>query len=63
MKKAFNFKKELSFEEEYNLNTRPLEIDLLVIKKEPSVQIKNEIGHFFRSYNLLEYKHHIQFVP
>lgn len=49
-------RKELSFEEEYNLNTRPLEIDLLVIKKEPSVQIKNEIGHFFRSYNLLEYK-------
>lgn len=37
----------LVFEKEYNLNTKPLEIDLLVIKKEASVQIGNEIGAFF----------------
>lgn len=29
----------LVFEKEYNLNAKPLEIDLLVIKKEPSVLI------------------------
>ena len=32
----------LIFEKEYNLNTKPLEIDLLVIKKETSVRIEND---------------------
>jgi len=49
-------RKELYFEAEYNLNTKPLEVDLLVIKKEASAEIKNEIGKFFRRDNLLEYK-------
>ena len=35
---------DLIYEKEYKLNTKPLEIDLLVIKKEPDVQIVNEIG-------------------
>ena len=48
--------KDLVFEREYNLNTKPLEIDLLIIKKEKEVTIRNEIGHFFRKYNVLEYK-------
>lgn len=39
---------DLVFEKEYNLNTKPLEIDLMVIKKEASVRIENEIGTFFR---------------
>ena len=34
----------LVFQQEYNLNTRPLEVDLLIIKKDSSVQIGNEIG-------------------
>lgn len=34
---------DLIFEKEYNLNTKPLEIDLLVIKKEASFQIGSEI--------------------
>ena len=42
---------DLIFEKEYNLNTKPLEIDLLVIKKETSVQIANEIGKLFKGYN------------
>lgn len=46
----------LLFEKEYNLNTRPLEIDLLIIKKAAGIQIENEIGKFFRHYNLMEYK-------
>ena len=28
---------DLIYEKEYNLNTKPLEIDLLVIKKQPSL--------------------------
>lgn len=46
----------LIFEKEYNLNTKPLEVDLLVIKKDPSVQTANEIGKIFRRYNIIEYK-------
>ena len=46
----------LVFEKEYNLNTKPLEIDLLIIKKEASVRISNEIGRLFRGHNILEYK-------
>lgn len=47
---------DLIYEKEYNLNTKPLEIDLLVIKKESHVQISNEIGRLFRGHNILEYK-------
>lgn len=46
----------LVFEKEYNLNIKPLEIDLLVIKKESTVQIENEIGAFFLGHNIMEYK-------
>ena len=47
---------DLEFESEHNLNRKPLEIDLLVIKKEPAVQVANEIGAFFRGHNIIEYK-------
>lgn len=40
----------------YNLNTKPLEIDLLVVKKNDSVNICNEIGKLFRGHNIMEYK-------
>ena len=33
-----------------------MEIDLLVIKKEPDVQTSNEIGKLFRGHNIVEYK-------
>lgn len=47
---------DLIYEKEYNLNTKPLEIDLLVIKKDSNVQIVNEIGKLFRGHNIVEYK-------
>ena len=46
----------LIFEKEYNLNTKPLEIDLLIIKKEAGVKLVNEIGSLFRGHNIMEYK-------
>ncbi len=46
----------LDFYQEYNLNTKPLEMDLLVIKKLKHIELKNEIGKLFRKYNILEYK-------
>ncbi len=47
---------DLKFEREHNLNTKPLEIDLLVIKKNANVQINNEVGRIFRGHNIIEYK-------
>lgn len=47
---------DLVFVKEYNLNTKPLEIDLLVIKKEANTFIDNEIGIIFKGHNILEYK-------
>ena len=49
-------REDLVFEKEYNLNTKPLEIDLLIIRKEGTVEINNEIGKFFRVHNIIEYK-------
>lgn len=47
----------LLFEKEHNLNTKPLQIDLLVIKKEENAgNMGNEIGEIFRKYNIVEYK-------
>lgn len=43
----------LIFEKEYNLNTKPLEIDLLIIKKESNFPIKNEVGHLFKGHNII----------
>ena len=49
-------REDLWFEKEYNLNTKPLEIDLLVIKKNRDAYIDNEIGRIFRGHNIMEYK-------
>ena len=46
----------LEFQREYNLSRKPLQIDLLVIKKLGTAHIKNEIGRIFRQYNVIEYK-------
>ena len=49
-------REKLLFEKEHNLNTKPLQIDLLVIRKEKTGTIENEIGKIFRKFNILEYK-------
>ena len=49
-------KDDLRFEKEYNLNVKPLEIDMLIIKKKAEMQIDNDIGHIFRGHNIIEYK-------
>ena len=46
----------LMYEKEYNLNTKPLSIDLLVLRKNTDMPIENEIGRIFRGHNILEYK-------
>lgn len=46
----------LDFQREYNLSKKPLQIDLLVIKKLDDVEIENEIGRIFKRDNIIEYK-------
>mgnify|MGYP004676188503 CR=1 FL=1 len=46
----------LEYFNEYNLNTKPLQIDLLIIKKLCKAELRNEIGKIFRKHNILEYK-------
>ena len=50
------YKSILEYLMEYALSTKPLLIDLLVIKKLRGIEIENEIGCRFRSHNVIEYK-------
>ena len=49
-------KDDLEFEEEAILNTLPLRVDMLVVKKKYDCEIQNEIGKIFEKHNLIEYK-------
>ena len=46
----------LEYTNEYNLTSKPLQVDLLIIKKSQDVQIDTDIGRIFKSHNILEYK-------
>ena len=49
-------KEDLEFTEEVILNTLPLRVDMLVVKKKYPCEIQNEIGRKFGKHNLIEYK-------
>ena len=51
-------KGDLEFQREFNLSKEPIRMDLLIIKKLSNIRIKNEIGHIFRKFNVVEYKSH-----
>lgn len=46
----------LIFENEHQLSTKPMEIDVLIIKKYGDAPIKKNIGKIFCKYNVIEYK-------
>jgi len=46
----------LLFESEHQLSTKPMAIDVLIIKKISNEPIKKNIGRIFRKHNLIEYK-------
>ena len=50
------YKEILEYFMEYGLNTKPLLIDLMVMKKAKNMTIDNEIGRIFKTYNIIEYK-------
>ena len=46
----------LVFDTEHELSRLPLQIDMLVIRKDETVRITNPIGAFFKGHNVIEYK-------
>lgn len=46
----------LIFENEHTLGTKPMQIDVIVIKKETDYQVKKNLGQIFRTHNIVEYK-------
>lgn len=46
----------LEFESEHMLGSKPMQVDVLIIKKESAREIKKNIGRIFRIHNLVEYK-------
>lgn len=49
-------REQLVFEEEHLLGKKPMQIDVVVIKKEKGRKIHKNIGHIFREHNIIEYK-------
>ena len=49
-------RKHLEYQRELELSKEPIKADLMIIKKEPGIRVKNQIGHIFKRYNILEYK-------
>lgn len=46
----------LTFEPEHLLSKKPLQVDILVIKKDPGRKIRKQLGHIFLGHNIIEYK-------
>ena len=46
----------LVFENEHTLSTKPMQIDVLIIKKQTKQRIRKNLGRIFRDYNIIEYK-------
>lgn len=46
----------LFLENEHMMGTKPMQIDVLITKKDAEKSIKKNIGQIFRKYNLIEYK-------
>lgn len=49
-------KNDLMFDPEHQLSKKPIQMDMLVIKKNEDAVIENEIGKLFKQYNVLEFK-------
>jgi hypothetical protein len=46
----------LAFEQEHIVNSKPIQIDLLIIKKADNIVTANDIGKIFRGHNIIEFK-------
>ncbi len=46
----------LDIREEFQLTKKPLQMDVLIVRKEDDVPVKKNIGRIFRKHNIIEYK-------
>ena len=46
----------VSFENEHQLGTKPMQIDVLIVKKNSNEPMEKNIGRIFRKHNIVEYK-------
>ena len=51
-----NNENDLTFSREVLLSKKPLQMDMLIVKKREGAVIDSEIGSLFKTYNVLEYK-------
>lgn len=49
-------KNELDYYNEYNLSSKPLQMDLLVVRRYGTDELCNAIGKIFLTHNIMEYK-------
>lgn len=56
MRLALREEKGLEYIDEYNLTDKPLQIDLMIVKKQKNDIIHNCIGKIFKKHNIIEYK-------
>jgi hypothetical protein len=56
------YKDILEYIDEKAITKKPLQIDLLIIKKQSEVKIENAIGKIFRAINIIEYKSPTDYV-
>jgi hypothetical protein len=49
-------KAHLIFDREHLVNSKPIQMDMLVIKKEQDYVVENAIGKIFRGHNIIEFK-------
>lgn len=47
---------DLYIEEEHTLGRKPMQVDVIVIKKKKDIPIRKNIGKIFLKYNIIEYK-------
>lgn len=54
--------KYLEMHEEYLLGKKPLQMDILLIKKTKEIPIQKSIGRIFRKHNIIEYKSPVDYL-
>ncbi len=52
----------MNFESEHQLGTKPMQIDVLIIKKNNNEPLEKNIGRIFRKHNIVEYKSPVDYL-
>jgi len=52
----------IDFESEHQLGTKPMQIDVLIIKKNSNEPLEKNIGRIFKKHNIVEYKSPVDYL-